>query len=528
MVTVHNTTNSLALSIKKLMELFAGYDKAYGTYDATGMIYNDMKGGKQEIKSSATTLRQPVTLKLWTDHVAGSFPLGIIPIRLNNTCTWGCIDIDAYDISLTEIYKQVEKLGLPLTICRSKSGGAHLFLFCTEPIEARAMQDTLKVMAALIGHGSAEIFPKQRAVNWERSDLGSWLNMPYFAGDNTDRYAINAEGEKLLLDEFLAVAMLRIKSPSEIINFEQIRKRGGGDNRKGDSEFGDGPPCMQHLASVGYPDGMRNKGLFALAVFAKKKYGLRWVEMIEKWNRDLFDPPLDSKEVVAIVQNHEKKDYNYTCKEHPLLAHCNSSVCRGRKYGVGGDDEYPVISGMSCLKTDPPLWFLDVGDERIELSTEDLQNYKSFHKICMEQLRVCYRMIKQTDWITMVGVAMRNSTEIIVSKEVGLSGQFEEILEEFLTHRNRGESKDDLLQGRPWEDTDLERHYFRLKDLQKFLEGSGFKVYNRARIASRLRALGGDADFFKIKKKGTNVWWVPANFDPMPPSRPKKFDGDPI
>ena len=63
----------------RLMALFEGFDGAHGTHGKTEQSVE--KGGKLEIKKSARTVREPVTLELWTDHVAGERPLGSRPDR---------------------------------------------------------------------------------------------------------------------------------------------------------------------------------------------------------------------------------------------------------------------------------------------------------------------------------------------------------------------------------------------------------------------------------------------------------------
>jgi hypothetical protein len=50
------------------------------------------RGGK------AFIVRGNVSDDLWQNHLKGEGPaLGIIPITENNSCRWGCIDIDEYD-----------------------------------------------------------------------------------------------------------------------------------------------------------------------------------------------------------------------------------------------------------------------------------------------------------------------------------------------------------------------------------------------------------------------------------------------
>jgi hypothetical protein len=71
-----------------------------------------------------------VTDELWDNHFEGEgAALGIIPITENNDCRWGCIDIDEYNFDHTSLIKSIRNHKLPLIVCRSKSGGAHVFLF---------------------------------------------------------------------------------------------------------------------------------------------------------------------------------------------------------------------------------------------------------------------------------------------------------------------------------------------------------------------------------------------------------------
>ena len=510
----------------RMMRLFEGYSAAYGTYTAEAAVTG--RGGKVEIKPTVKTLKNPVTRELWERHLAGTTPLGIIPIRDNDTCLWGVVDVDVYDLDFDRLMGQVRKHELPLVTCRSKSGGAHLFIFLEEPVSAEQLKMRLREMAALIGYGQSEIFPKQTHVDLDRGDLGSWLNMPYFEAAETSRFGMKAGGMAMDLAEFLHVAE-NARVPTTFLerSFRKVHEVGEGKARR-DPDFGDGPPCMQHLTAAGFPEGTRNKGLFALAIFAKRKHGERWREVVEKWNQAYLDPPLGSEEVLGILKSNEKNNYNYPCKDHPLSAHCNSTLCLTRRFGVGGSEDYPMLSGLSVIKSSPPLWFADVGEKRIELATDQLQNYNLFHRACMEQLFVCYKMMRQSDWIAVVSVAMRDAVEITVSPEVGVHGHFEELLEDFVNNRHRGENKEDILLGRPWFDISRGRHWFRLRDLMRSLAASDFKVLTRTQVAARIRALSGDREFTMIKGKGVNVWWIPDIFTNTPPADVPVVRAEPI
>lgn len=486
----------------RIMALFEGFSDAYGTYDQNRN--SETRGGKLEIKSSARTIRSPVTRELWERHLAGELPLGIIPIRDNDTCLWGVIDIDVYALDHSALYEKLEKENLPMVMCRSKSGGAHLFMFFSEPIEARLVIMRLREIAVLLGYGSAEVFPKQSTVQVDRGDLGNWLNMPYFDGDKTSRYGIKKGGLAMSVAEFLHFAEGRRVAESFML--AERRKK-----PENDPEFGDGPPCMQHLVATGFPEGVRNKGLFALGVLAKKKYPDTWADVLEDWNRKYFDPPLPSSEVSDIIRSLQKKDYYYSCKEQPLVAHCNSHLCKTRRYGVGGAGEFPVISGMSVLDTDPPLWFIDVDDIRVELTTDELLNYPSFHKVCMERMLKCYPRVKQETWLNIVASAVESVIRIDAPPEVSRLGHFTELVEQFLTDKHRATNREEILLGKPYEDVEEERFYFRLRDLQKFLEDNNFKIFSRGQVTTRLKTMGGGTHFFNLKGQGVNTFYLPSS-----------------
>ena len=186
--------------ITRFKAIFTGLDIAYGTY----RIESEKSSGKQAGK--AVVVRKPPTDDLWQKHLEGVEPsLGIIPIRADNSCIWGCIDIDQYPLDHAGLIKKIRSLELPLVVCRSKSGGAHVFLFTKEPIPAAEMQKYLKGAAALLGEAGREIFPKQAEILVERGDTGNFLNLPYFGGDDTMRYAFTDDGQAATLEEFYAL-----------------------------------------------------------------------------------------------------------------------------------------------------------------------------------------------------------------------------------------------------------------------------------------------------------------------------------
>ena len=111
--------------VKKFIEIFNGRKTSYGISVNTGRIRED---GKNEYDSEIR--RQPVTEILYQKHLEGIKPtLGIIAINEDNKCKFGCIDIDTYPVEHLKYIKTLKENNIPAIVFKSKSNGAHIFLF---------------------------------------------------------------------------------------------------------------------------------------------------------------------------------------------------------------------------------------------------------------------------------------------------------------------------------------------------------------------------------------------------------------
>ena len=283
--------------IERFKAIFSGLDIAYGTYKIEGSRGDGKQAGK------AVVVRKPPTDDLWEKHLTGVEPsLGIIPIRADNTCIWGCIDIDQYPLDHAGLVKKIKSLELPLVVCRSKSGGAHVFLFTKEPIAAARMQEYLKSSAALLGEAGREIFPKQAEILVDRGDTGNFLNLPYFGGDQTLRYGIKEDGSAATLEEFYELVQANIQGPDVAIPEPP---------KKAEQPLADGPPCLQALCAQGVPEGGRNNTLFNIGIYLKKVFPINWENPLIEHNFKYVHPPLPNNEVQILVKQLNKKDYKY-------------------------------------------------------------------------------------------------------------------------------------------------------------------------------------------------------------------------
>src|SRR3954469_10468329 len=124
--------------------VFAGLTRAKGRYVVTSDPSKAVTGEKA--KGKATTVSETVTLDDYAKHLSGEIGLGIVPVRDDGTCVFGAIDIDQYTgLDHAGIVTRALALKVPLSVCRSKSGGAHVYVFAAEPgVQAPVLIEYLK------------------------------------------------------------------------------------------------------------------------------------------------------------------------------------------------------------------------------------------------------------------------------------------------------------------------------------------------------------------------------------------------
>ena len=449
----------------RFKEIFEGNNSAYGQLILSGTTNDKGKAdGKAFIK------RQQVTDNLWEDHIAGKDPaLGVIPINEDNMCKWGCIDVDVYNVDHLVLMRNIKGLGFPLVTFRSKSGGAHLFLFAKEFIPASLMQSKLKAMADALGYAGSEIFPKQTEILVERGDTGNFLNLPYHGGARGLRYAIKAGGEAASLESFYSIYDEWSQTKQQI---EQITVK----ETKIEEIFEQGPPCLNRLATEGFGEGSRNNSLFNIAVYCKKAFE-DWENQVGQYNQKYMDPPLSYQEVQLVIKSVTRKGYDkYRCKEQPICGVCNAAKCRTKKFGVGFEDEQmPELNTLTKIKSNPPQWFLNVAGNRVELKTEQLHNPNLFAIAVLDQANVVSPIPKAKDWREVhLKMLMQNLQEIEPLESLDPINQIVNLLYDFTVNRPAARTKEDMLNKMSW--TDDGHTYFRMDDFYSFCKRNNWEM----------------------------------------------------
>ena len=434
--------------LERFKSIFSGLDIAYGQTKRTDEF--DERG---KHKTRSFIIKKQPSDKLWRDHLSGVEPaLGIIPINHESKCKWACIDIDVYPVDHQQLLNKIKEKKLPLTVIRSKSGGAHCFLFTDTFVPAILLRGKLKEMAAILGYAKSEIFPKQNVLHVDRGDRGSFLNLPYHNAQRTVRYAFNEEGKGISLLEFFALYN-RVKLTEDQLKQLTIEKDTAPPLLEG------APPCLVSLATEGIPEGGRNNAMVNYGVYLKKRFPETWDTEIFPYNKEFCKPPLPKGELDKVIESIRKTDYNYKCKDAPIESFCDPKKCVLQKFGVGDGVPGPEIKEIKKYDSDPPIYYVLV-------DSGTLHEPDKFSIAAMDQIDLPMLPVSKILWRKMLQKLFKHLGEIEAPDSTKKDVQIRELLAEYI-NKAPGKNMEDVLRGLAY--TENGTSYFKFKDFWKYL-----------------------------------------------------------
>lgn len=477
-------------------ERFLGLERAHGVYE----VARDWTKGKKR-KGQARTVAEPVTDELWAMHLAGTKGIGIVPIRDDGTCGWGCIDIDIYkDLDFEAVEAKVKEIKAPLVLCKTKSGGIHAFLFCSRPAPAALVRARLGGWAAQLGFKGSEIFPKQDRLG-SAQDFGNWLNMPYFG----ETRLCFLDGSPLSAGAFLEYAITKAIDPDDLANLEE------GD--PDDLLFG-APPCLRAIAASGIPEGRRNDLLFQFSVYCAKRFPddeAAQRRHLLKINKEICDKPMATREINQTIAKGMKKGYQYACTKI-LKPHCNRDVCRQVEFGVG---EMEADAGIDLADLEQygergGVYHLTVNGKRVRFDgIEDVLDQNKFIMVCAEATGLLPVRMKRGDWDAIIRPLFAERTVVETIEDVNDEALIWKHIEDFCSGNSVGKHEDDLLLGRAFDDG--EHIYFDFLEILKHLDQARFPQIHkkRVRLAQIITEHQGQKETRVVKGQPINVFRVP-------------------
>lgn len=487
--------------MRQFHELFVGRDDAYGRYKIGPSATPNERG---KLEGQAYTKRDVVTEELYASHLAGEESLGIVPIRIDGTTMWFAIDVDTYDNDSLHrgLLQKIKDNSLPLVMTKSKSGGAHLWCFLTEPMLAKQAIEVASQYLKILGlPKDTEIFPKQTEV--DKENVGNWINLPYF-GDTRPGVTLRDKVEELTLEEFLKFANHHLAKPEDISHHHAEAE----EVEKAINEGSDAPPCIDAMEANGLQEGSRNDSMFHVATYMKRKYPDDWEDKVLDWNAEFCDPPLGS-ELRVIINQHSKTQYQYRC--HLFESICSKKLCMTRKYGIGGgatDGVLPFRVGhIRKINSEEPVYYVSIDGDEIRMTIDDLTDYTRVKKLIIKRLDKNPPNVKQQTWDSALTTLM---DDIIIEEApsiVGETGLTLDLLQRFIDDFSQDENREDAAAGQPY--VDGERAYFQSTGFLSFMS-SHVKGVRHERVWSVLKEEAGahEETFEKGDSKYT-LWVIP-------------------
>jgi len=483
---------------RRFIEIFTGLDRAYGQTESRSKNEN----GKLEAKSWIE--KQQLTEQKWHDHLDGKEPsLGIIPIKDDNTCTWGAIDIDSYDgFDHKKLIKQILENKLPLVVCKSKSGGAHVFLFVAESVKAVDMQMKLTEIAAWLGYGESEIFPKQIELN--PKGTGNFLNLPYNHPEYPTRYALDDEGNALdNLDMFITHYESKVVSNLGMV---VIKKK-----ERENTDWKGAPPCLVTLASRGFAQGSRNECLFQVGIYLRQRFQDTELEQkLDEYNLKYFHPPLPSKEVQTLLnQVSDKKNYFYRCKLPVFKDVCEEMKCKNTKFGIGKGTTSSIVS-LKKFVSDDPMFEVTHNGKVLVIDGDTLAEFPRYRRACVKQINESPQPIRGDAWADKVQSLFDDPgfEEVIMPGEVSSNGQFLSYLQIFIENNGGAKDRQDMLQGMVYEEKN--NYLFKPQAFRDFLKTKRFNKLSDVGQFKVFSDFKGTAEKLRINDKVTHIWKIPT------------------
>jgi hypothetical protein len=502
--------------MRPFAELFRGNPNSYGEYQLPtsrkAKKGEKFTGGARTHQPDKKYYKGPLNADLYSEHLAGRFSLGVVPILPDDTTFWFALDIDRYDEGTmhAELCAKIEKLKLPFIVCRTKSDGAHVYCFFEEAISATRARILARDALNKLGlPDKTEIFPKQDSIQ-QKGSSGSWINLPYFG---SARAATNGKSD-LTLEEFITLANSKLvkasiapKSPSPSKSTASSPKEFG--------EHSEAPPCIQKMMEDGIEEGGRDNALMHVGVYMKRAFNDDWQNRLQEFNSTYVTPAVGFTDLARITKSHERKEYQYLCKQQPMCAVCDKPVCLKRKFGVGqGEGAWTQIIVDRAVKVvsegADPYYKMYIEGKEVRLSLDDVQSFNAFKKRYFAVFNKFPLPMTPKDYAEFMNAAMASCDEERVPDIVTPRGQIMNIFNSWCMSRIKDHnSPENVTNGAPYYDEKQRAVIFAGNDLATKVRLTYGSRYQEQIVWGVIAESGGIEDEITIGSKKIAIWKLP-------------------
>lgn len=478
-------------------------------------------------KQNITQHRQ-YTLNDFTTHLSGKLGVGTSPLLPDHRCHFAVIDIDVRDdeqeVDFKSIAERVTNFSLPLVMCRTRSGGAHLYLFLRTPAPAKLIRNLISDWAqkmkipgtdCLIPSADYQLLEDDGTQHVSRS-----VNLPYFGGDHTNRYCIMPDGvTHLTFEQFILRAETSAINPSLFITMP-------------DDEYGQAPPCVQKLIHDGVPTGMRNEALTQIAIYLKRVDAKDVLPRLVAINSSVLDSPLPLDELKKVAKSTTRRDYNYRCKTEPCKSLCDSKTCLTREFGIkpneandndaaGALAELPRIDDIARVQDTEAggIYRIRINGHSFTAPAKRLTNVRDAQLLFAERVGIILpAKLSFSVWYDYIMTHVTNARIDIQAIEDTDHGALQSVINDWCAGRLRKQEGMDLMQHRErlntspiLEDNEI---LFRMMTFERYCRDKRINIpANSTLIAALLRKIGCRTQRLRTASGVVSAWVMPYQTD---------------
>ena len=179
-------------------------------------------------------------------------------------------------------------------------------------------------------------------------------------------------------------------------------------------------------------------------------------------------PPLEVAEINTLIESLDGKDYRYKCKDEPIHSFCDAKKCSMKEFGVGDDGPTPEITQIRKYDSDPPIYFVSLDGNTVEVDDATLHDPEKFSLACMNQIGMPMMPVPKHAWRKLFITLFKKALEPIPAPESSkLEVQLTEILGDYI-NKAPGKELNDVLRGIAYTDKEGDT-FFQFKSFWRYL-----------------------------------------------------------
>lgn len=505
-------------ALQKFMSLFAGSSLYFITCNV-----------KRPKEKQNVTQHRAYTADDFRAHLEGKMGVGTAPLMTDHSCVFAAIDIDVRDgaeeVDFKSIAARLREAGSPLVMCRTRSGGCHLYLFLRKAAPAKLVRALIAEWAARLQiEGTDYLIP---TADYQLNEEGGKpfvsrsVNLPYYDAYDTMRYAFAADGETILtFDEFLAHAEQKAVDPALVMTMP-------------DDPHGQAPPCVQRLMKEGIAPGMRNESLTQIAIYLRRVDTKDVLPRLSAINAQILDDPLGTDEIKKIARSAGRRDYKYRCRSEPCKSLCDSATCLKREYGIKpaeGDEnaaadaleELPNIDDIAKVQETEAggIYRVRINGHSFHAPISRLLSVRDSQALFLEHIGVILPgSLKHGTWYNYITPQIRNARIDIQAPEDTEAGGLRAHIDDFIAGRLKTyEEGTDIMQHRARLDTapiqEEKEVLFRLSTFERYCRDKRIALPpTQVKTAHLLRRMGAASKRLRTPAGVVGVWQLPYSTD---------------